>query len=135
MRLSLKKQGVLLFPAHPAKRGLVDSQFTYLLKMTYRCWALREHYCFYRCQTCSLFLRACLRGNSFANRCDSCHHRSCLQKVWIQNGDPTAENDRHSKCETRYRPLARSHLITGEDRTQRRECVAVITLSTSLGRV
>ena len=93
-----------------------------------------------------IFLRACLRGSSDANRRAPCHHCPCLwfpcvlppflQKVWIQNGDPTAETDRDSICKTRYRSLeTRSHLITGEDRTQRRECVAVITLSTSLGRV
>ena len=63
--------------AQPVKRGLVDSQFISLLKMTYRCWALREH-CFYRCQTCSLFLRVCLRGNSAANRRDPCHHHPCF---------------------------------------------------------
>ena len=66
-------------PRPPAKRGLVDSQFIgFLLKMTYCCWASPEHYCFYRCQTCRLFLRVYLRGNSDANRRDFCHHRLCF---------------------------------------------------------
>ena len=70
----LKSRRFFLILAHPAKRGLVDSQFIYLLKMTSHYQTLREH-CFYCCQTCHLFLRACLRGNSDANRRDFCHHR------------------------------------------------------------
>ena len=117
--------------AHPAKRGWVDSQFTYLLKMTCRCRALR-YYCFYRHRTCHVFLKVCLRGNSDANRRDFCHHRLCflpclsppfLQKIWIQNENPAAEAGRSSICKTRDRSLARMHLLTGKDRTQReRRC-------------
>ena len=45
--------------------------------MTYRYWA-RGSIASTVCQTCRLFLRVCLRGNSDANRRDSCHHRLCF---------------------------------------------------------